>query len=127
MSEQQLPVGSIGWIDMTVPDADNVRDFYKAVVGWTTTDVDMGGYADYCVNEPDSGKSVAGVCHHTGTNADIPAGQWIIYITVADLDASMAACKECGGEVVAGPKSMGNARYCMIRDPAGAVCALYQP
>ena len=39
------PVGSIGWCDLTVPGADAVRDFYRDVVGWTSTDTDMGGYA----------------------------------------------------------------------------------
>ena len=27
--------GKIGWIDMTVDNADGIRDFYKAVVGST--------------------------------------------------------------------------------------------
>jgi hypothetical protein len=36
-------VGTVGWFDLTVADADRVRDFYKAVVGWTTSAVPMGG------------------------------------------------------------------------------------
>jgi predicted enzyme related to lactoylglutathione lyase len=28
-------VGTIGWIDLTVPDAKSLRDFYSAVTGWT--------------------------------------------------------------------------------------------
>ena len=43
------PIGSIGWCDLTVPDADGVRDFYRGVVGWTATECDMGGYSDYVV------------------------------------------------------------------------------
>jgi predicted enzyme related to lactoylglutathione lyase len=27
-------VGKIGWLDLTVDDADAVRDFYREVVGW---------------------------------------------------------------------------------------------
>jgi catechol-2,3-dioxygenase len=27
-------VGTIGWVDLTVPNADEVRDFYMEVVGW---------------------------------------------------------------------------------------------
>jgi len=96
------------------------------VVGWKPVGVDMGEYQDFCMNEPGSGKTVAGVCHARGINADLPA-QWLIYITVADLDASIASCRSLGGEVIAGPKSMGDsARFCVIRDPAGAVAALYQ-
>ncbi|MFO0786270.1 MAG: hypothetical protein U0573_07975 [Phycisphaerales bacterium] len=33
--------GSVTWFDLTVADAQNLRDFYKAVVGWTSTEVPM--------------------------------------------------------------------------------------
>ena len=67
----------------------------------------------------------AGVCHARGTNKGLPP-VWMIYIVVEDLDASVDACRANGGELVAGPRSMGGDRYCVIRDPAGAVAALYQ-
>ncbi len=127
MSEVKIPaVGSIGWVDLTVADAKGVRDFYAAVTGWTTAEVPMGTYNDYCMSEA-GGTAVAGVCHARGANADLPA-QWLIYIVVADLDASLAVCREQGGALVAGPRSMGpSARFAVIRDPAGALAALYQP
>ena len=40
-------VGRIGWIDLTTDEAPAIRDFYKAVVGWDSVDVDMDGYDDY--------------------------------------------------------------------------------
>jgi len=40
-------VGRIGWIDLTPDEAPGIRDFYKAVVGWDSVDVDMDGYDDY--------------------------------------------------------------------------------
>ena len=74
---------------------------------------------------PDSGEGTAGVCHRRGTNADLPA-QWLICIHVADPEASMKACVDGGGKIISGPKSMGtDTRYCIIQDPAGAVCSLY--
>ena len=36
---------------------------------------------------PESGKVAAGVCHARGSNAKLPA-QWLIYITVEDVDKS---------------------------------------
>lgn len=128
MSETGKPeIGSIGWVDLTVENADQVRDFYKEVVGWGTTPVGMGEYSDYCMDQPGDGRSVAGVCHARGTNAGLPA-QWLIYITVEDLDRSMSRCQERGGQVIAGPKGMGpQGRYCVIQDPAGAVAALFEP
>jgi predicted enzyme related to lactoylglutathione lyase len=119
-------IGSIGWADLTVENASQLKDFYHEVVGWGTADVDMGGYSDFCMNELPTNNSVAGICHARGLNAEVPP-VWLIYITVADLDASMAKCRALGGEVIAGPRRMGRqGRYCVVRDPAGAVAALFE-
>ena len=118
-------IGALGWADLTVPDAAAVRDFYEAVAGWTATPLDMGGYADFVMQQPGTGVPVAGICHARGPNAGLTA-QWLVYITVADLDASIAECTRRGGAVLAGPRAAGKgARFCVIRDPAGAVAALY--
>jgi uncharacterized protein len=127
MSEEAKPaIGSLGWVDLTVSDAPGIRDFYAAVTGWKPAPVAMGEYSDYTMNEPESGKSVAGVCHARGDNADLPA-QWLVYVVVASLEGSLAECRARGGVVVAGPKTMGHgAHFAVIRDPAGAVLAPYQ-
>ena len=116
--------GRIGWIDLTVPDAEAIRDFYKAVVGWTASEVGMGGYSDYCAHPAEGEAPVAGICHARGANAGLPA-QWIVYITVEDLDTSAARCVELGGKILDGPRAAGGGRFCVIRDPAAAVAALY--
>lgn len=118
--------GSVSWMDLTIPNADAVRDFYAAVVGWQATPVDMGGYADYCMAPPRAKTPVAGVCHARGKNRGIPA-QWLIYITVPNLAASLRACRKGGGKVLLPTRKMGGARMAVIQDPAGAVAALYQP
>ncbi len=119
-------IGKIGWIDMTVDDAQAVRDFYKAVVGWKTEDVDMGGYSDFNMQMPGTGEAVAGVCHARGSNADLPPG-WLIYIVVADIEASASACTENGGKVLVAPRGLAGGRFCVVEDPGGSVAALYQP
>ncbi len=118
--------GSIGWIDLTVKQAKVVKDFYRAVTGWQSENVSMGEYNDYNMLRED-GEPVAGVCHARGGNSELPA-QWLIYINVADLDNSIDECIRLGGNVISGPKGMGEyGRYCVIKDPAGAVCALFEP
>jgi predicted enzyme related to lactoylglutathione lyase len=128
MSDGQGPeIGSIAWRDLTVDDAETVRDFYAEVVGWKAEPVDMGGYSDFNMSAPESGSPMAGVCHRRGSNADLPA-QWLMYVIVEDLERSVERCKRLGGAVVVGPKGMAqHGRYCVIRDPAGAVCALFEP
>jgi len=126
MSEPPPPIGTISWVDLTVPDARSLRDFYQLVVGWEWSEVPMGGYDDYCMNPPGAPGPIAGICHAQGSNADLPP-VWLVYITVADLDQSLAACIELGGMLVSGPKSMPQGRYAVIRDPAGAAAALFEP
>lgn len=118
-------VGTVGWHDLTVPDAERVRDFYQAVVGWSPSPVSMGDYSDFNMTPPGGGDPVAGICHARGANAALPP-QWILYFVVADLDRSIAACLQRGGQLLAPAQKAGAGEYCMIRDPAGAVCALYQ-
>ena len=100
------------WTDLTVPNANAIRDFYKQVVGWEATPVDMGGYSDYCMGPADG--PVAGVCHARGANANIPA-QWLIYITVDDIERSIDECGRLGGRVIDGPRGMSGGRFCVIR------------
>jgi len=128
MSDTKKPeTGSVSWTDLTVKDAEGVRDFYQKVVGWKSVPVEMGGYNDFMMNTPESGNSVAGICHARGVNAGLPA-QWLIYVTVEDVDKSAAQCRELGGKVLVDPKGMGgHGRFCVIQDPAGAVAALFEP
>lgn len=121
-----IDVGAASWLDLTVRNAEQVKSFYEAVVGWTSEALDMDGYSDYCMMPPNGDEPVAGVCHARGANSDLPP-QWLVYFTVADLDASIARCTTLGGEVIAGPRPLGDDRFCVIRDPAGAVCALFEP
>ena len=122
--ETEKTIGAVTWVDLTVPEGDQVRDFYKDVIGWKTMDVSMGEYNDYCMLSDDDVVRT-GICHQRGVNKDIPSA-WIMYVNVADLDASMEAVKKGGGEIVNGPRKMGDkARYCVIKDPAGAYLGLF--
>ena len=126
MSDETPKVGSISWMDLTVTNAEEVKDFYKEVVGWSTSSVNMGDYEDYCMNLPETENTVAGVCHAKGVNAALPS-QWLLYITVANVEESISKCKSLSGKVLHTRKtSEGKVQFAIIKDPAGAVCALYQ-
>lgn len=119
--------GSIGWIDLTVEHGEQIRDFYAQVTGWKTEAHAMGDYDDYLLKTAETETPVAGVCHARGENADLPP-QWLMYVCVADLTASLATCTALGGKVVTPPRSIGDyGMMAVIQDPAGAVLALMQP
>lgn len=122
-AEKPLNIGRVEWIDLTVPDASRLRNFYTSVVGWTSSDVPMGSYDDFNMNMPGTQNAVAGVCHARGMNRNIPT-QWLIYVRVANVAESAAQCSRLGGKVLDGPRRMGGSNFCIIQDPAGAVMAL---
>ncbi len=119
-------IGKFGWVELTVPNAENVKAFYEKVVGWTSSGLDMGGYDDYVMKAPKSGDVVAGVCHARGQNAELPP-VWLVYFNVSNLEESLAQCKAAGGKVLAAVRVYGDqGRYAVIQDPAGAVAALFE-
>jgi predicted enzyme related to lactoylglutathione lyase len=124
-AEKNKRIGTIGWLDISVPDAPKLRDFYSKVVGWAAEDVSMGEYNDYSMAAPGNGVATAGVCHARGVNADLPP-QWLIYIIVADVDKSATSCVANGGTLMIDPRGLAGGRFCVIKDPVGAVLALYQ-
>jgi len=125
MSEQQAPLSSaVTWVDLTVPNAEAVCDFYSEVVGWKPEAVEVGDHTDFNMTMPAGDTPAAGICHALGENADL-SPQWLIYITVADVDESVSRCLALGGAVVADPRDVGSGRFCVIRDRAGAVAALW--
>ena len=118
--------GSIGWIDLTVADAPRIRDFYHEVAGWSVSTVPMGDYDDYNMLDAE-GAPVAGVCHAQGVNTGLPS-HWLMYITVNDIESRVERARELGGEILRDVTGMGAVgRYAVIRDPADAVFALFEP
>ena len=99
MSEQEATVGSVGWIDLTVDGADDLRDFYADVVGWKAEACDMGGYSDYIMADPAGGAPRAGICHRRGANAQQPGG-WMVYFVVRDLDQAVERALARGAELL---------------------------
>ena len=126
MSDPENNTGLVAWLDQTSDKAEEVRDFYKEVVGWESSPVSMGDYDDFNMIPAGDDRPIAGICHARGGNADLPVG-WLVYIVIENLDKSMEACARRGGKVIAGPKDLGeHGRFCVVEDPAGAVAALYE-
>jgi predicted enzyme related to lactoylglutathione lyase len=120
-------VGKIGWLDITVPDGQKLRDFYKRVVGWNAQGIEMGGYEDFLMSPPAGGDAVAGICNSRGVNVGLP-NVWLPYFTVADVEASARTVEVLGGRLRTPIRSMGDqGRYVVIEDSGGALSALFQP
>ena len=118
-------IGEMAWLDLSIDNAEEVSEFYQNVIGWQVQQVSMGDYSDYAMVSAISGEPVAGVCHAKGPNKDLPPS-WLPYFLVEDIEKAIAQVKDSGGTLVTELKSMGSDKYVVIKDPAGAVCAIYQ-
>jgi uncharacterized protein len=126
MDMKRMETGTISWTDLTVENAEEIRNFYSEVIGWKFEFVSMEEYCDYRMLIPGTQKPVAGICHAQGANANLPS-QWLIYITVTDIEKSVGNCLRLGGKLIDGLKNYaGMGRSCVIQDPTGAVCALFE-
>lgn len=118
--------GQFVWYDLMTPDVDAATGFYKEVVGWGTQDWD--GPAPYTMWTA-SGAPIGGVVPLTAEHA--AAGvvpHWMAYISVADVDAIVEKARNKGATVVAEPRDIPDTgRFAVIRDPQGALIAVYKP
>jgi predicted enzyme related to lactoylglutathione lyase len=117
--------GTPSWIDFGTPDMDTAISFYEGLFGWKAEEADdseaAGGYRMFTRG----GKFVAGGMPIQDENQ--PAA-WTTYVTVEDVDASVATAKEVGGQVTVEPMDVMTAgRMAVLMDPEGAVFALWQP
>lgn len=126
-------LGTLAWLDLTVDNASQVRDFYQSVLHWQPINVPMRDspapgsgptYHDYGmapVTTPDA--PVTGVCHARGPNTGLPA-VWIPYFTVADVQQAVSAAQAAGGSLIGEIRPMGSGKVAFVRDPAGATFAV---
>jgi uncharacterized protein len=126
-SPEATPVGRIGWLDLTVPNAAATRDFYRQVVGWGVQDIDMEEagerYVDYGMLDGD-GNPAAGVCYARGVNIGLPP-VWMIYLPVGDIAESLRRVAEEGGKIIKAVQGTDGAHvYAAVQDPVGAYVAL---
>lgn len=117
--------GTPCWIDLGTPDQDAAADFYGGLFGWEVIEDEnaeqTGGYRVGTLN----GKAVGGVMKLM-QEGQPPA--WLTYISVEDVDATVAKAREAGGEVIVEPMTvLDYGRMAILKDPTGAVIGIWQP
>lgn len=126
--EQEKPKhGTINWTDLTIPNAEEVKEFYKTVIGWTEQAIPMKDgdeeYNDFVMLHSENG-AAGGICHSKGTNLGIPP-QWIPYISVNDIEKRKNLAIEHGGEILKEQLNKdGELYYVIMKDISGAIFAM---
>jgi len=111
--------GKFVWHDLTTNDPAACKTFYAALLGWQYVDTSIDGHA-YTVARLGE-KPVAGIHAPRPDRAGKTPSHWLSYMSVADVDATVAKAKTAGGIVLGEPHEVGSVgRAAVLRDPAGA-------
>jgi hypothetical protein len=117
--------GTFSWVDLATTDVAAAKDFYAALFGWELEDTDAGGGATYTMCRV-GGDAVCGLYERSG-DGDGGAPAWTSYVTVADADAAATRAADLGGETVMAAFDVLDAgRMALLRDPQGALLAVWQ-
>jgi len=119
-----VPSGRFLWNELHTNDAAKALAFYEKVLGFSHRAMDMGGGTTYHI------VSRAGV-DRGGAIGDLPAGvkpYWLPYVSVDDVDATVARAKKAGATIRFGPDDIpGVGRFGTLEDPTGAAFAVIKP
>jgi len=120
--------GKIHWSELATRKVDAAVAYYTEVCGWSFEAMDMGEMGTYHVGSRD-GVPTAGVFNMDDMPGmeELPA-HWMTYLAVSDLDASLAATKAHGGQVIREAFDVpGVGQMAVVADPGGAVVSLMVP
>jgi uncharacterized protein len=115
--------GHFCWNELLTTDPQTAAAFYQAVFGWAALERTLGDGARYWIfRRPDG--DVAGMMQTTGTVGG--ASIWLPYVEVVSAEETAALAAELGGTIVIPPGDVpGRGRYAVVRDPGGALTAVY--
>jgi len=116
--------GAFSWSELMTSDPAAAAAFYGELFGWVARDMGeaMGGYR--VVNVGDTG--IGGIMGMPPGAPPMPP-HWGCYVTVDNLDATLAKCTGLGGKTLMPPMDVPNVgRMAVIQDPQGATISVMQ-
>jgi uncharacterized protein len=120
--------GDVSWHELVTSDWQAAYDFYRELFGWAKTSaMDMGSAGTYQMyGEKQDGRPYGGMYNFTPEMPRVPPN-WLVYLRVTDLDASLDRVRQLGGQVLNGPMEVpGGDRIAQCMDPQGAAFALHE-
>jgi len=116
--------GKLVWADLFTSEPDAATKFYCGLLGWTSTSIDQKGKT-YTIFSSE-GVPVAGLAPHSFAKENHPS-RWIGYVSVADINATIAAVEKSGGKVHASAKKFPDRGFqAIVADSDGNPIGLLQ-
>lgn len=122
--------GKIVWHDLLTNDPAASKRFYGELFAWEFESVGHAAGLDaasaYTLIRH-NGRLIGGMIDTKALNNRTDISQWVVVISVDDVDAAVKRFVHGGGEVLTPPKDLQRrGRIAVVQDPAGALLALLQ-
>ncbi|MCH6258277.1 VOC family protein [Puniceicoccaceae bacterium K14] len=115
--------GLLPWTEIVTNDKESSVKFYTELFGWSTDVMPMPNGQEYTVFKKGD-RPVAGCVVPPTEEGAMP--MWLSYVTVEDIDASIAKLEALGGKVFKGRVDIPMGSFAVVAGPEGAVFAFWQ-
>ena len=112
--------GCLTWNELNTSDAGTAREFYGALFGWEFERAPTDEVEYWMIKNGDRTNGGVMQVQQQG----MPS-VWLPYFAVEDVDATKDAAEAAGASTLAEPITVPNGRFSVLRDPQGAVFAVF--
>lgn len=125
MSEPKL--GEFCWNELITSDTEAGKNFYSELFGWKIQEMDMGDFVYTMFNDPNAPEGPEGMVAGM-MKAPMPeiSPHWLSYVLVDDVEASAKKAVSLGAEICKEPTELPMGWFAVLKDPQGAVFALWK-
>jgi hypothetical protein len=109
--------GCMVWNELATPDVERASAFYRDLLGWEI-ESDATGYATI--------RNGGGLNGGMRPLRDGEPPNWLLYFSVPAVEAAATHVRDSGGEVLMEPTAGTVGTIAVIRDPQGAMLAVYE-
>lgn len=128
-TSDRLP-GKIVWRELLTNDPEASKRFYGELFDWQFESVgsgaNLGSDTDYTLIRH-NGRPIGGMVDTVALNNRTDISQWIVLMSVANVDEAVSGVEAAGGEVVTPPTDLQRrGKLALVRDAEGALIGLLQ-
>jgi hypothetical protein len=118
--------GSVCWLELLTTDIQSAIDFYREIFRWQVQASPMEEGRPYYVFHREGLDIAAGYEMREEMQKSL-GPHWRIYFAVEDVDEKTEKARSLGAEVLAAPFDVSDlGRMSLLKDPTGAIFALWQ-
>lgn len=128
-SNSQLE-GKIIWHDLITDKPELTKEFYQALFGWQFEELTLAGglfgKVNYTLIRHNS-KLIGGMVDQTKLPVKKDISQWVVLMSVSNIDSAVAEVKSSGGTVFSPITDLGErGKIAIVADPQGALLGFLQ-